>query len=290
MGFLLDPVTLFVALLVSMVGAALVLFWAFWINRDEKSLLWLAVGFVVSSVANMLIAGRAALPEFIPTYIGGSVIVLAVSMAWVAARVFNGRPVHPWVLVIGPVAWIIGCNLPFGLDTYEGRVVLVSCLTAAYYFAAAREFLSLHDGLRTRIPLALMIAAHGGLVLLRAFLIIVQDSSGNVLGVPWFGVGMLETLVFIQVIAFLMVSLTKERVEQRLRDAAHTDPLTGLGNRRAFFLRAEAAVAQAARTGAPLSVIVFDLDRFKAINDRLGHPVGDAVILFSGFPGRSAAW
>ena len=82
----------------------------------------------------------------------------------------------------------------------------------------------------------------------------------------------------IQVITFLMVSLIKERVEQQLRTVALTDSLTGLGNRRAFFDWSEAAIARSERTGSPLSVILFDLDRFKEINDRFGHPVGDTVI------------
>jgi diguanylate cyclase (GGDEF)-like protein len=88
----------------------------------------------------------------------------------------------------------------------------------------------------------------------------------------------LEALVAIQLVAFLMVSLTKERVESQLREAALCDPLTGLGNRRAFFQRGEAATALASRNGSQLAVIVFDLDRFKSINDSHGHPVGDSVI------------
>ncbi len=94
----------------------------------------------------------------------------------------------------------------------------------------------------------------------------------------WFGPAALETVIFIQVVAFLFVSLTKERVESQLRSAALTDPLTGLGNRRAFFERSEAALTHNRRHGRPTAVIVFDLDRFKEINDRHGHPVGDMVI------------
>jgi diguanylate cyclase (GGDEF)-like protein len=75
-----------------------------------------------------------------------------------------------------------------------------------------------------------------------------------------------------------MISLTKERVERRLRDAALTDSLTGVGNRRAFFDWTEAALARSVRTRSPVAAILFDLDRFKDVNDRFGHPVGDAVI------------
>jgi diguanylate cyclase (GGDEF)-like protein len=80
------------------------------------------------------------------------------------------------------------------------------------------------------------------------------------------------------VLAFLMVSLAKERVEMGLRLAAFTDPLTGLGNRRAFFEKCQPIVDNGARLGRPAATIVFDLDRFKEVNDRHGHPVGDAVL------------
>jgi diguanylate cyclase (GGDEF)-like protein len=59
---------------------------------------------------------------------------------------------------------------------------------------------------------------------------------------------------------------------------ARIDFLTGLGNRRAFDEALAASMARAKRTGAQLTVIVADLDGFKAINDRFGHVAGDACL------------
>jgi diguanylate cyclase (GGDEF)-like protein len=59
---------------------------------------------------------------------------------------------------------------------------------------------------------------------------------------------------------------------------ARIDFLTGLGNRRAFDEALAASMARATRTGAQLTVIVADLDGFKAINDRFGHVAGDACL------------
>jgi diguanylate cyclase (GGDEF)-like protein len=63
-----------------------------------------------------------------------------------------------------------------------------------------------------------------------------------------------------------------------LEQLAHTDALTGLANRRQFIASAEAALSRHERYGYPTSMIMFDLDHFKQINDRYGHEGGDAVL------------
>lgn len=63
-----------------------------------------------------------------------------------------------------------------------------------------------------------------------------------------------------------------------LSEEANTDPLTGLANRRGFHPAAEATVLDCRARGLPVALIAFDLDRFKAINDRHGHEAGDEVL------------
>jgi len=64
-----------------------------------------------------------------------------------------------------------------------------------------------------------------------------------------------------------------------LARAAETDPLTEIGNRRWLVSRAEDQIARAQRNQTPICVILFDLDRFKTINDQHGHAKGDAVLI-----------
>ncbi|WLD58101.1 GGDEF domain-containing protein [Salinispirillum sp. LH 10-3-1] len=70
----------------------------------------------------------------------------------------------------------------------------------------------------------------------------------------------------------------RERVESRLRYQAEKDALTGLDNRYQFHQRIEDDFTQARQTGAPLSVMMLDIDHFKQINDTHGHLAGDRVL------------
>ena len=65
----------------------------------------------------------------------------------------------------------------------------------------------------------------------------------------------------------------------QLRDLAHTDALTGLANRRAWEAELERGLTRAKRTDESVSVALVDIDEFKAINDVLGHPGGDLLLI-----------
>lgn len=67
--------------------------------------------------------------------------------------------------------------------------------------------------------------------------------------------------------------------EDLLRQVAHTDPLTGVANRRALNERLVAQVGLLARGHQRLSVLMVDVDEFKPVNDRFGHAAGDAVLV-----------
>lgn len=70
----------------------------------------------------------------------------------------------------------------------------------------------------------------------------------------------------------------RKRMERQLRQLATTDDLTGTLNRRAFFVAAEQEVERSVRYGNVVSVVMFDIDHFKLVNDRHGHAVGDQAL------------
>lgn len=101
----------------------------------------------------------------------------------------------------------------------------------------------------------------------QAFLLIVRGGA-----VACLGLSMLAGLITLRLHGGMLEAIS------RLERESITDTLTGLGNR-AFFNRSLAAeMAQARRANAPFTLLIFDIDHFKRVNDELGHPAGDEVL------------
>src|ERR1700722_8815012 len=79
--------------------------------------------------------------------------------------------------------------------------------------------------------------------------------------------------------AYLFVSLVKDRIAARHQNVSLVDPLTGVANRRGFLQAAERLMIRTRFTDRPAALLTFDLDRFKGINDKYGHPAGDTVLV-----------
>jgi diguanylate cyclase (GGDEF)-like protein/PAS domain S-box-containing protein len=109
-----------------------------------------------------------------------------------------------------------------------------------------------------------------------------EDAALGLLRVTWpegvEHVGEDKRLVVELLAADLGAALERRRLQERLRDLARTDPLTGLANRRLWDERLETELARAARHDRPLCVAAIDLDRFKSYNDTYGHQAGDALL------------
>lgn len=106
----------------------------------------------------------------------------------------------------------------------------------------------------------------------------------------WFGpeavqlaakITMYEGVLYSVALPMALLALIREEAHDQLLHTSRTDYLTGLANRRWFFDHAEAQIGQAG-THAPISLLAFDLDHFKAINDRYGHATGDEVLRLFG--------
>ena len=78
--------------------------------------------------------------------------------------------------------------------------------------------------------------------------------------------------------AYLFGGLAKDRIAARYQRASLIDPLTGVANRRGFLQAAERLMVRTRFARRPAALLLFDLDRFKSINDKFGHHAGDAVL------------
>ena len=81
------------------------------------------------------------------------------------------------------------------------------------------------------------------------------------------------------VLKFAYQDQLERNAQEDLYSNAVRDPLTGTYNKRFFMERTEHETTYASRHGSPLSLIIFDLDHFKRVNDTYGHPAGDAVLV-----------
>lgn len=98
---------------------------------------------------------------------------------------------------------------------------------------------------------------------------------------PWTELDRVTVRELSQVLNEIIIAVQSQRLREanrKLEELVRTDELTGLANRREMERRLEEEVERARRYETTLSVVILDLDHFKEINDRYGHPVGDRVL------------
>ena len=274
----LDPATL---LIVSAATTLLVgtLFLASWRQaRESRSLAFWGAAHLVGAAGSAGLALRGQIPDVISIGLANAIVLAAYGLIWSGVRSFEGlRPRVGWAMA-GALVWCALCLVPAFYASIVLRIVYASAVATLYCGAAT---LAIWNGrgerLASRVTAASVLGLHGAFYLVRipSTLVAPPQLGQNPLASPWVAILCFVTLLFSIASAFTFMALVKERAEREQRVAASTDALTGVRNRRAFADAARAAMA-AQPHGA---LLIFDLDRFKAVNDVHGHAVGDAVLV-----------
>lgn len=271
---MIDNSTLLVGIAFS--GAALVLALVIgWLNaRSETYLIHGAAGIGLIALAVVAMSLRQGAYDLQYQLVPFPVMLAGFGFILSGARLFNGKPpgpARPLAVVtilatciplvlglsglgtislnLGAAIFMLLCGLEFWSDRQESRLAVVA--NAILYFVVAASFLAC----------AVMLILDGALVL---------DGPPDNWAEEF---NSIMCLVGLTGIGAITLTLHHARTARRHRLEANTDELTGVLNRRALFQRF--------RDGdviAGLAVIMFDLDRFKQINDRLGHAYGDEVL------------
>ena len=272
----LSVVTVFVT---ALLGALLV--FAGLQNRAVRAPMVWGAAFIVGAVGLALLTTHGSAPDWLSVTIANGLVLLGSALTWAGARIFDGRPIRVGLVLGAPALWLMACAIPAFASDINLRVVLVSALMAMLAAVTAEEFWrGRSEPLMSRWPTVCALLAYSAALLARipaTILSPILQGQSLMSGVS-FAVLAFGTLLFTVVLAFLLLNMTKERTELQHKIASLIDPLSGVPNRRAFLDGANRLLMQQSHDFEPLAVFLFDLDRFKTINDQLGHGVGDTVL------------
>ncbi len=274
----LDAGTLFVIAIV--IASLLGLFLLFaWTQERNQALAWWGGAYLIGAASGALWRFGSMIAPALPGSCATALLFVAIGMLWSGSRLFHGRPIR-WVgMLFGAGFWLIACFVPAFALSASSRVVVSSIFVAGYTFLTANE---LRQERRKSVirhwPAAFVPMLHGAIFLLPGALVTLAGEGGmHAIARSWIAVFAIEIVLYVIGAAFIVLILAKDRTVHLYKTAATTDPLTGLLNRRGFF--EAAAILMGGATDTPsVSVLAFDLDHFKAVNDRHGHDIGDAVL------------
>ncbi len=223
-------------------------------------------------LAGLLSGGAWSAGTLSPVHLIGDAVLLALSAAVVALT--GGRLDRAWgALLVGlglgataVSVWASGD----GMDRGPVSLMWVAAVALIAYSAWQPER-------PLRAPRGVSAYAIPGLVSLTVAGMLVYGAAGQ--EVTLTGVG-LATLTLLIVVARVVIVIAEVQRLSRSNALAESDELTGLLNRRGLYLRLDAELS--AVPARPLALLLLDLDRFKEVNDTLGHQAGDKLLMTVG--------
>ena len=274
----LDTVTLYLVatMVAAMLGAMLLFFGK---QENIPALKWWGTAYLLgaASIALWTFVGNAFGEMF--SLALSALGFVACGMVWNASRVFYGRKPNLPGLFLGAIAWVAAAMTlapeaaAMRLTIGAGIVAVYAALTAAELWSERRRTM------QARWPAIAVPVAHGFALMLPILLGNLLHSDGGMFsGSIWVTIFSVELMLYAIGTVFVIFILVSERTVTVHKTAASMDPLTGMFNRRGFAEATSRVIEREATAGRPVTVLIFDIDHFKSINDRFGHPAGDEIL------------
>jgi len=274
----LDTSTLYLVatMVAAMLGAMLLFFGK---QENIPALKWWGTAYLLgaASVALWTLASEM-LGELLSLALN-AVGFVACGMVWNASRVFHGRKPNLPGLVLGAIAWIAAA-MTLAPEATAMRLTIGAGIVAAYAALTATELWSeRRRTLQRRWPTVAVPVMHGFVLMLPILLgDLFHPQDGKFSGSIWVTMFAIELVLYAVGTVFLIFMLVSERTVTAHKTAASMDPLTGMFNRRGFAEATSRVIEREGNAGRPVTVLIFDIDHFKSINDRFGHPAGDEIL------------
>lgn len=274
MIFHLPTIVAFGSLMTGLLGGLLLLLWLE--SRTEKEVAWWGLSYACIALGLAMFAAGQGRPSWV-AFGGNAFMLWGAGFAWAGVRTLAGRSARWEVMFAAGFLWLLACAVPAFWESANFRIFLRSILGSFHAFLLFAEFISINDKKVLTLWLAAALAGlHGianGVFGITAALMRVGNAV-NAYDFPIVPLIAMEGIGYSLLMGFTLLAHSKERMAARHRSAALTDPLTGLLNRRGFAGEASKTLASASAT----ALLVFDLDHFKQLNDRFGHPAGDQAL------------
>ena len=278
----LDSITLYImaTMVAALLGAMLLFFGS---QERNPALKWWGTAYLLgaASVALWTIASNT-LGEMLSLAVN-AVGFVACGMVWNAARVFHRRKPNFPGLVLGAITWVTAV-MTLDPEAHALRLTIGAGIVAIYAALTATELWSdRRKQLQRRWPAIAVPVLHGFVLMLPILLgDILRPWDEKFASSIWVTMFSIELVLYAVGTVFVIFMLVSERTVTAHKNAASVDPLTGLFNRRGFAEASARVIEREAVAGRPVTVLIFDIDHFKGINDRFGHPAGDEILkLFS---------
>jgi diguanylate cyclase (GGDEF)-like protein len=274
----LDTVTLYLVatMVAAMLGAMLLFFGK---QENIPALKWWGTAYLLgaASIALWTFAGNALGEMF--SLAMSALGFVACGMVWNASRVFHGRKPNLPGLLLGAIGWI-AASVTLAPEAAAMRLTIGAGIVAVYAALTAAELWSeRRRTMQARWPAIAVPVAHGVALMLPILLGGLLHADGGMFsGSIWVTIFSVELMLYAIGTVFVIFILVSERTVTVHKTAASMDPLTGMFNRRGFAEATSRVIEREATAGRPVTVLIFDIDHFKSINDRFGHPAGDEIL------------